>query len=60
MLMAVVRCEPDADIGLRNWRRRLAAAAAIMLQCASDKRPDLTIAGFVDLPPSELPCPIPY
>jgi hypothetical protein len=44
--MAVVRREPDADIGLRDWRRRLAAAAAIMLQCASDKRSDLTIVGF--------------
>lgn len=60
MLMAVLRCEPDADIGLRDWRGRLAAGAAIMLQCVSDRRSDLTIAGFVDIPPPELPCPIPY
>ena len=50
MLMAVLRCEPDADIGLRDWRRRLAAGAAIMLQCVNDRRSDLTIAGFVDIP----------
>jgi hypothetical protein len=58
MLMAVVRCVPDVEIRLRHWRKRLAAAAAIMLQCESDKRCDLTTAGFSQTPP-EPPCPIP-